>query len=733
MGARLWKRSTFLRAAGAVPAAALLSGAAAAQDATGGNLADANFELTLRISDGLDARIVHKPTGLSLTDGKYSYSFGSPSFAKSFTARGLEGYPLNLESVLPGGLRLVQSYRLSQDKRPFIEEQISISNPTDHAAYVPTARCGFTLPLSIQGGTVAGPFKDFKAIAVPYRREPTGDRGQYGDYTLAQILTEPRYSRLRADIPIDRNGNITAPMVYQTGHAQLRYPEYASEGWLLTDGRRGFLITKYSPLGMEWSVLDRVLLDQERIALRWGGFGIFEGDPEGAARLSPGSSHTFGVTRITPYVGDLTEGFYSFRAEMAERGHGCPEGFDPPVHWNELYDNKLWWLGGGETDKPENRRNYYLLSDMKQEAAKAREIGCQALYLDPGWDTSFASKIWDESRLGNMRDFSAMLRDEYSLKLSLHTPLSGWCNPTSYAPEINRMDAEGKRIEMSLCGASKQYVDETFRRLDRLAEDGASYFMFDGTMMNGECWDPAHGHAVPSTREEHVAATNRLARMVHARHPALLIEMHDQMLGGTHLRYVPTYYGHGRGPASHGTNAAGFDSVWAFELMWDPMTDLVGGHSMALYYYNLAYSLPLYIHIDLRKDNAEALMFWWNASTCRHLGIGGTHADPEVWKAHKSAMAAYRRLKPFFTAGTFYGIDELTHVHRHPAEPRAVVNCFNLEDRPVERKVAFDPARFGLDAARSYKITGGSGSQSGSGYSIRVAIRRYGHTLLEIA
>ena len=240
------------------------------------------------------------------------------------------------------------------------------------------------------------------------------------------------------------------------------------------------------------------------------------------------------------------------------------------MHWNELYDNKLWWLGGGETDKPENRRKYYLLSDMKQEAAKAREIGCQALYLDPGWDTSFASKIWDESRLGKMRDFSAMLRDEYGLKLSLHTPLSGWCNPTSYAPEINRMDAEGKRIEMSLCGASKQYVDETFRRAGPSCRRRRHLFHVRRHHDERRMLGPAHGHAVPSTREEHVAATNRLARMVHARHPALLIEMHDQMLGGTHLRYVPTYYGHGRGPASHETNAAGFDSVWAFELMWTP-------------------------------------------------------------------------------------------------------------------------------------------------------------------
>ena len=127
-----------------------------------------------------------------------------------------------------------------------------------------------------------------------------------------------------------------------------------------------------------------------------------------------------------------------------------------------------------------------------------------------------------------------------------------------------------------------------------------------------------------------------------------MIEMHDQILGGTNLRYVPTYYGYGKRQREGGAGEThGFDTVWGFELMWSPMKDLVGGHSMALYYYNLAYSLPLYLHIDLRKDNPQCLMFWWNASTCRHLGIGGTHPDPAVRKAQKDAMTAYRRLGAF--------------------------------------------------------------------------------------
>lgn len=719
-------RKEFLGAIGA--SAACSTSSPAAEEKNSVTLENRHFRLTLSPAAGLEARLIHSPTGITLADGRYSYSFGVPPFAKAVQQKDGSANVSTLEAVTPEGVHVTQEYRVSA-VHPWIEERITLSNRTSHPLALPYGRCGFVLPLRLQNDTVIGPLSRFRLTAVPYRREPTGDRQQYADYTVRQVLTESRRSLLRADAPVVRTGNIVHPR----GVEQLVYPEYASEGWALTDGQRGFLISKYSPAGMEWALLDRISIAEDLLGLRWGGFGIFQGDPDNIAWLAPGKSHSFGVTRITAYEGGMAEGFYTFRSEMEERGHGCPSGFDPPVHWNELYDNKLWWIPQGGQDQAENRKKYYLLADMKQEAAKARDIGCQALYLDPGWDTSFASKIWDESRLGKLTDFTEMLHREYGLKLSLHTPLSGWCNPTSYDPSINRMGPDGARMDMSLCGASRQYVEETLRRLDVLARDGTTFFMFDGTMFNGQCWDPQHGHGVPSTRHEHVEATDRLGRLIHAKYPKVLIEMHDQMVGGSRLRYVPTYYGYDPQPVDdRGTQTRGFDTIWGFELMWDPMTDLVGGHSIALYYYNLAYSIPIYLHIDLRKDNAQALMFWWNASTCRHLGIGGTHKDADARAAHKAGMAAYRRLKPYFAAGTFYGIDELTHVHRHPTDESAVINCFNLDARELSRDFEFHPDRFGLKAGRTYDIKGAE-SVSGAGpYRITVKLAAYGHTLLEV-
>jgi hypothetical protein len=142
--------------------------------------------------------------------------------------------------------------------------------------------------------------------------------------------------------------------------------------------------------------------------------------------------------------------------------------------------------------------------------------------------------------------------------------------------------------------------------------------------------------------------------------------------------------------------------------------------------------MPLYIHIDLRKDNANALEFWWNASTCRHLGIGGTHADPAVQKAHHEAMATYRRLDAFYKAGTFYGIDETVHVHVHPTESAAVINCFNLEEQPIRRTIEIVPEKFGLRAGREYAITGAAARRDEGRHIVELEIPSQGHVLLEM-
>jgi len=674
------------------------------------------FELT--VTKRGPERLVRIPTGTVLADRPYHYPF-----TVDWQRMERRGPSLVLRGASTDGVELEHSLHVPAGEG-WIEEQIKLTNRNSYPLHLPHARAGFVLSIPMPGGKVHGASGAFRFTAVPFRREPNGGPHQYADYTVEDVLTRLRVSTLRSTEGYHISGKVVSSYAGFVGLTKTEYAEYASEGWCWQDGQSGCVISKYSQEGMEWAVLDRLALSAEEAGLRWGGFCIFEGDPEHAAVLPAGESYTFGANRIIAYKGGLNEGFYAYRAAMAARGMGCPRDFNPPVHWNELYDNKLWGLGEPAENLPANRQKYYGVADLRQEAEKAKAIGCENLYLDPGWDTSFASKIWDAERLGTQKEFARMLRDEYNLGLSLHTPMSGWCDATSYPEEMLRLNREGARVTGSLCGASRLYREETLRRLNRLAADGAQYFMFDGTVYHSACWDPNHGHPVPARREEHVASLNQLARLVHAQYPNLLIEMHGQVLGGSSLRYVPLYYGYGN---------AGFDEVWAFELMWDPMEDLVRGHSIALYYYNLAYSLPLYLHIDLRKDNPQALMFWWNASTCRHLGIGGTHKDPKVTEAHFAAMKDYMRLKIFFTAGVFYGIDELTHLHRHPSQSSAVVNCFNLEPNQVSREVVFIPGRFAMEANLTYRIEGARFRQISGGYAATVEIPAYGHRLLTIA
>ena len=680
------------------------------------------FELELSPGKGLACTLTHLPSGTKLAMGAYYYSGLTPVFNNVASGNNA----ITLIGITETEIEISHSFH-ARSGEPWIEEEIAVRNIGEKAVNS-EMRFGFTLPVSPDS------LNGYTFTAVPFRREPTGSRTQYADYTLKQILHDKRLSALRGTMNWRTyfGEGIHGTTVDVDPKHPIAFDVYGSEAWAITNGRTGFLLTKYNTAAMEWAILDRLRTLDAGLSLRWGGAGIYCGDPEGACALASGEEFRFGTTRITSFNGGVTEGFYTFRSEMETRGHGVPNAFNPPLHWNELYDNQLWWLPNDEFNDPEKREAFYRLKDMEKAASTAQAFGCEALYLDPGWDESFASKIWAEQRLGSLADFVALMKSKYGLKVSLHTPLSGWCDPTSYAFECCRLDQVGQRDRLSICGASEQYVKETNRRLCALGKCGVCFFMFDGTAYNGPCWDTQHGHSVPSGRRHHVRATNHLANLVHEKYPDLLVEMHDQVLGPVPARYVPIYLGYGKDPEKRSTGD-GFDSIWAFELMWDPMRNLSEGNSICLYYYNLGYSQPLYLHIDLRTDNAEAVVFWWYASTCRHLGIGGTHSDAGVRGAQKKATADYMRLKPHFAAGSFYGIDETIHVHRHPTAATAVINCFNLNEMPADKTFEFDPGCFELPVTKDYILTGAEIVRRRGTYCCKVIIPPMGHRLIEVS
>jgi hypothetical protein len=260
---------------------------------------------------------------------------------------------------------------------------------------------------------------------------------------------------------------------------------------------------------------------------------------------------------------------------------------------------------------------------------------------------------------------------------------------------------------------ARAYIDETVRRLLDNCADGVTFLVFDGNAYQGGCTDATHGHAVPFTKEDHVRANMEIARRIHETHPEVIIEVHDPMTAGANTYATPVYYKYGL-PYGH-------DENWGFELMWDPMKDITSGRARALYYYNLACNVPIYLHIDLRKDTPGCLLLWWYASTCRHFGVGGSHPDPAVVAAQKAAMHKYRELDRFFNRGDFYGAGEEIHLHVLPEENAFVANLFNptAEKRWVEGSI--DLSRTGLKIGRLE--AGGEdndvGALDGSVWSVR--------------
>lgn len=490
-----------------------------------------------------------------------------------------------------------------------------------------------------------------------------------------------------------------------------------SEGWAWTHANHTLGIFKFNQEAIEFSVISTLVRDGG-VALRFGGAAMIGGDPSSLTHMEPGEEVALGLTRYQTVRGDTTQANYAFRALLDENGCRFPDDYNPPVHWNELYDNPEWNLvTPGKPESPRMTRPLtYTRELIELEAAKARDYSCESLYLDPGWDTDFGTFIWGEEWLGPRDKFIRDTKDRYGLGVSLHCPLATWMSfdgrgVASWPEASFRMDEAGNilknpvwsggGVKGSVCLGSQQYLDEAERRLLEHCADGVVFLMFDGNWYNGGCWDPAHGHPVPYTLEAHCRANLELAQRIHAKYPEVLIEMHDMITGGSINRYTPVYYKYGL-PGS-------YDDNWGFELMWSCMDDIRSGRALALYYYNLGCNVPVYLHVDLRDDNEHCLVLWWNASTCRHLGIGGTHEDPQIAEAQRLAMQRYRSLERFYKRGDFYGISEEIHLHVLPDEGAFVVNLFNLSDEPRRITGDISTDQLGLDPDQWYVASKGCG------------------------
>lgn len=303
-----------------------------------------------------------------------------------------------------------------------------------------------------------------------------------------------------------------------------------------------------------------------------------------------------------------------------------------------------------------------------------------------------------------------MIEKTYGLKTSMHTPMPPWTSnfgsnisdwPESCRRLIKTKDSVTlkdrvipAKIGPQVCMGSKQFQDEAEQRLLKLCEAGVSFLMFDGTWWNGSCEDFNHGHPIPYLYEDHIDACVEMARRIHVKYPNILIEMHDMINGGHWTRSTPVYYKYGL-PGS-------YDENWGFELMWEPFQHLKDKTALAMYYYNLGCNVPIYLHVNTGRDNANSIVLWWYASTARHLGIGGDSPDSIVTENHHKNMKLYIQLQDFFKHGDFYGINEEIHIHSLSEKQQCVINIFNLSDTSKTTQGIITLSEIGLDPKKKY-------------------------------
>ena len=138
---------------------------------------------------------------------------------------------------------------------------------------------------------------------------------------------------------------------------------------------------------MQWSVLATGQSEEGGTTPALRRRGVIDGEPSDLGRIEPGQTVRLGVTRYQTVSGGYDHAMYAFRAFLDENGCRFPKGFDPPVHWEQLYDMEGAW---------DDRPHRYTKAILEKEAEKGVAYSCEALYLDPGWDTGFATFLWGD-------------------------------------------------------------------------------------------------------------------------------------------------------------------------------------------------------------------------------------------------------------------------------------------------------------------------------------------------
>jgi hypothetical protein len=663
---------------------------------------EASYDSTIKL-DAKAGKLYSPKTNMIYADGPYHYSIsgtveGGINFSDSIlTHKRIK--TLGNETIISGDfsgskIGISQVFRQVEDR---IEETITLKNTNNQTVNLDDIRFGFTADINKR--------PDWRLCAIPFRIQLNGSKHDYS----TEDLKKGQYSNA-----VYLNDEVRRPPLTEKGRLR-------SEAWIWWNGLKGLTVIKYNNDAVELSVAFPEVR-QNKATLQFGGAGYcLYGEPSTARHLAPGKEITFGTTIYKPFEGTIATGYSMYRDYLDANGHKFPMDYNPPVNWNELYD-----VGWYHSDA-EQLKKHYTRNALLEEAKKAKVIGCELLYLDPGWEVVEGTTLWDSTRLGSVSSLIRTLKDEYGLDLAYRTILRCYKDLWPHKFLVKHADYEpvpGREANFwQLCLSDPEFAKIKLDRILRISKQGVRFMMFDEMDWVGTCIDTEHHHPIPLTPLDHIIAVHKLCKEVRQQCPGLTIEAHDPIWPWHTSIYAPTYFQQGFGDKGY------YDENWGFEYMWDCINDLKSGKALALYYYNLGCNIPLYLHITMAADNDNCIFFWWAASTVRHLGIGGKYGlnkqpagyNPEKrFEAYQKQMKIYKQLKSYFVRGEFHGLAENIHLHTIPNTKGGVITAFNLTNEP--QQLAFSVPSDLLGANTQMEVKGAETKWTDKGVELKLTL-----------
>ncbi len=241
--------------------------------------------------------------------------------------------------------------------------------------------------------------------------------------------------------PCARWPNTASPTA--AGASRTSHAIWGAEGWGGRRVRAASFWPNTTPIrwnGRYWSPKTR---HRDVIPLRRRGAWKY-GHPEHSTRLDAGKAYTFGETRLQIVPGDWKQAYYAYRDYVTTRAAGRP-GLQPPVQWNELYDNDItsecaqWAVSTFGPSKPgfclsitpptRSCCRRTTASSYQRRGGQGPGAGLRSALSGSRLGGGPSRQIWDAERLGPMVDFVRMLREQYSLN-----GVCFWCSLAGVPP-----------------------------------------------------------------------------------------------------------------------------------------------------------------------------------------------------------------------------------------------------------------------------------------------------------